>query len=303
MRHHQTRFIIGFLAIPIAMYLVLVISPFGQAFYYSLTDWTGVSPEFTFVGLENFRTLAHDELFRTALSHNLLLLVFLPLFTLSLALFFAFLLNVGGRSNSAGVQGVRGNGFYKLAFFLPQVLSVPVIAVIWSVLMSSESSGLLNSVAGLFGLGPYGFLGDPNLALLCVLWVLVWGGVGFYLVLFNAAMSSIPRDIFEAAIIDGAGRLSTFFRVTLPLLWDTIQTSWVFLAILALDAYALVAVMTAGPGGPDNSTQVIALQIADYGFQYGRAYYASAMGVVLFFLTLLISAVLLRATRRERIEY
>ncbi len=303
MRHHQTRFIIGFLAIPIAMYLVLVISPFGQAFYYSLTDWTGVAPEYTFVGLENFRTLAHDELFRTALSHNLLLLVFLPLFTLSLALFFAFLLNVGGRSNSAGVQGVRGNGFYKLAFFLPQVLSVPVIAVIWSVLMSSESSGLLNSVAGLFGLGPYGFLGDPNLALLCVLWVLVWGGVGFYLVLFNAAMSSIPRDIFEAAIIDGAGRLSTFFRVTLPLLWDTIQTSWVFLAILALDAYALVAVMTAGPGGPDNSTQVIALQIADYGFQYGRAYYASAMGVVLFFLTLLISAVLLRATRRERIEY
>ena len=303
MRHHQTRFIVGFLAIPIAMYLVLVISPFGQAFYYSLTDWTGVAPEYTFVGLENFRTLASDELFRTALSHNLLLLVFLPLFTLSLALFFAFLLNVGGRSNSAGVQGVRGNGFYKLAFFLPQVLSVPVIAVIWSVLMSSESSGLLNSVAGLFGLGPYGFLGDPNLALLCVLWVLVWGGVGFYLVLFNAAMSSIPKDIFEAAIIDGAGRVSTFFRVTLPLLWDTIQTSWVFLAILALDAYALVAVMTAGPGGPDNSTQVIALQIADYGFQYGRAYYASAMGVVLFFLTLLISAVLLRATRRERIEY
>jgi N-acetylglucosamine transport system permease protein len=296
MRHGQTRFIAGYLVIPLALYAVFVISPFGQAFYYSLTDWTGVAPEFEFVGLENFRTLANDALFRTALSHNVVLLVFLPLFTLTLALFFAFLLNVGGRSSSAGVQGVRGNGFYKLAFFLPQVLSVPVIAVIWSVIM-------LNAAAGLVGLGPYGFLGDPNLALACVLWVLVWGGVGFYLVLFNAAMSSIPRDIFEAAVIDGAGRVSTFFRVTLPLLWDTIQTAWVFLAILALDAYALIAVMTAGPGGPNNSTQVIALQIADYGFQYGRAYYASAMGVVLFFLTLLISAVLLRATRRERIEY
>jgi N-acetylglucosamine transport system permease protein len=303
MRHGQTRFIIGFLAIPIALYAIFVISPFGQAFYYSLTDWTGVSPKYKFVGLENFKTLAHDQLFRTAVSHNLLLLVFMPLFTLSLALLFAFLLNVGGRAGSAGVQGVYGGGFYKLAFFLPQVLSVPVIAVIWYVLMSSESSGLLNSVAGLVGLGPYGFLGDPNLALWCVLWVLVWGGVGFYLVLFNAAMSSIPRDIFEAAVIDGAGRVSTFFRVTLPLLWETIQTSWVFLAILALDAYALVAVMTAGPGGPDNATQIMALQIADYGFQYGRAYYASAMGVVLFFLTLVISAVLLRATRRERIEY
>ena len=116
-------------------------------------------------------------------------------------------------------------------------------------------------------------------------------------------MSGIPKDIFEAAIIDGAGRLSTFFRITLPLLWDTIQTAWVYLAILALDAYVLVAVMTAGPGGPDNSTQVMGLQIADNGFQYGRAGYASAMGVVLFFLTLIIAAVMLRATRRDRIEY
>jgi N-acetylglucosamine transport system permease protein len=122
-------------------------------------------------------------------------------------------------------------------------------------------------------------------------------------VLFNAAMSGIPKDIFEAAIIDGATRPATFFRITLPLLWDTIQTSWVYLAILALDAYALVAVMTAGPGGPNNSTQVMALQIADNGFQYGRAGYASAMGVVLFFLTLIIAAVMLRVTRRERIEY
>ncbi|MGH3362749.1 MAG: carbohydrate ABC transporter permease, partial [Nocardioides sp.] len=100
-----------------------------------------------------------------------------------------------------------------------------------------------------------------------------------------------------------AGRLSTFLRVTLPLLWDTVQTAWVYLAILALDVYALVAVMTAGPGGPDNSTQVISLQIAQNGFQFGRAGYASAMGVVLFFLTLLIAAFMLRVSRRDRIEF
>ena len=120
---------------------------------------------------------------------------------------------------------------------------------------------------------------------------------------FNAAMSSIPRDIYEAAVIDGAGRVATFFRVTIPLLWDTIQTSWVYLAILALDVYALVAVMTPGPGGPADATQVISLQIAQNGFQFGRAGYASAMGVVLFFFTLIIAAIMLRATRRQRIEY
>ena len=303
MRYGQGRFIAGFLAIPLVLYGIFVISPFVQAFYYSLTDWTGISPKFNFVGLENFQTLARDSLFRTAVWHNALLLVIIPVATITLSLFFAFLLNVGGRQNSAGVQGVRGNGFYKLAFFLPQVLSVPVIAVIWSQIMSSEASGLFNAMVGVVGAGPMGFLGDPKQALWSVMWVIVWGSVGFYLVLFNAAMSSIPKDIFEAALIDGASRVSTFFRVTLPLLWDTIQTSWVYLAIMALDAYALIAVMTAGPGGPDNATQVIALQIVDNGFQYGRAGYASAMGVVLFFVTLLIAAVLLRATRRERIEY
>lgn len=303
MRHGSYRFVASFLAIPLALYAIFVISPFAQAFYYSLTDWTGISPKFNFVGLENFKTLANDAVFRTALGNNVILLIGLPTATILLALFFAYLLNVGGRSNSAGVQGVRGNGFYKLAFFMPQVLSVPVIAVIWSVVLNSQDSGLANSLLGRIGLGPSGFLADPNLALYCVMWVLIWGSVGFYLVLFNAAMSGIPKDIFEAAIIDGATRLSTFFRITLPLLWDTIQTSWVYLAILALDAYALVAVMTAGPGGPDNSTQVMGLQIADNGFQYGRAGYASAMGVVLFFLTLIIAAVMLRATRRDRIEY
>jgi len=303
MRHGSYRFVASFLAIPLALYAIFVISPFAQAFYYSLTDWTGISPKFNFVGLDNFKTLAHDAVFRTALGHNVILLIGVPLLTIFLALVFAYLLNVGGRANAAGVQGVRGNGFYKLAFFLPQVLSVPVIAVIWSVVFTSTDTGLLNTVTKKLGLGTSEYLASPNLALYCVMWVLIWGSVGFYLVLFNAAMSGIPKDIFEAAIIDGATRLATFFRITLPLLWDTIQTSWVYLAILALDAYALVALMTAGPGGPDNSTQVMALQIADNGFQYGRAGYASAMGVVLFFLTLIIAAVMLRVTRRERIEY
>ncbi|WP_433166185.1 carbohydrate ABC transporter permease [Kribbella sp. CA-247076] len=303
MRHGSYRFVASFLAIPLALYAIFVISPFVQAFYYSLTDWTGISPDFKFVGFDNFRTLANDSVFRQALGHNLILLIGLPLITIFLALVFAYLLNVGGRANAAGVQGVRGNGFYKLAFFLPQVLSIPVIAVIWATVMTSTDNGLLNSVTKAIGLGTSEYLADPDIALYCVMWVMIWGSVGFYLVLFNAAMSGIPKDIFEAAIIDGAGRLATFFRITLPLLWDTIQTSWVYLAILALDAYALVAVMTAGPGGPDNSTTVMGLQIADYGFQYGRAGYASAMGVVLFFLTLIIAAVMLRATRRERIEY
>jgi N-acetylglucosamine transport system permease protein len=294
---------VSFLIVPLALYGVFVISPFIQAFHYSLTNWTGISPKFDYVGFTNFRNLMHDSLFLKAIRNNAILLVGIPAITVLLALIFAFLLNVGGSSGSAGVKGIRGNGFYKLAFFLPQVLSVPVIAVIWAVIMDPTRTGVANSALGWIGLGPSGWLADPNLALYCVLWVMVWGSVGFYLVLFNAAMSSIPRDIFEAALLDGAGRFRTFIGVTMPLLWDTIQTAWVYLAILALDVYALVAVMTAGPGGPNNATQVISLQIAQNGFQFGRAGYASAMGVVLFFFTLIIATIMLRITRRDRIEY
>jgi len=303
MRHGQYRFIVGFLIVPLALYGVFVISPFIQAFYYSMTNWTGVSPEFEFIGLRNFENLMDDSLFLKALRNNAVLLAVMPVAVILLALTFAFLLNVGRQGSGGGVKGVRGSGFYKLAFFMPQVLAVPVIAVIWAVIFDPTPTGLVNSVMRRLGFGSSGWLADPDLALYCVLWVLVWGSVGFYLVLFNAAMSAIPRDIFEAALLDGAGRVTTFFRVTIPLLWDTIQTAWVYLAILALDVYALVAVMTAGPGGPDNSTQVISLQIAQNGFQFGRAGYASAIGVILFFVTLIIAAIMLRATRRERIEY
>jgi N-acetylglucosamine transport system permease protein len=303
MKYGRYPFIVGFLAPGLLLYIVFVLSPFAQAFHYSLTDWTGISPEFEYVGLQNFERLLNDSIFLRALRNNAMVLVVVPAVTVFLALLFAFFLNVGGGATSAGVKGIRGSGFYKLVFFMPQVLAIPVIAVIWSVIFEPTSTGLANSALGAVGIGPLGFLSDPDLALWCVMWVLVWGSVGFYLVLFNAAISSVPREIFEAAVIDGASRSATFRRVTLPLLWDTVQTSWVYLAILALDIYALVAVMTAGPGGPDNATQVMSLQIAQNGFNFGRAGYASAMGVVLFFLTMVIAVFMLRISRRERIEY
>ncbi|MGH3346632.1 MAG: carbohydrate ABC transporter permease [Nocardioides sp.] len=303
MKHRRYPFVIGFLAPGVVLYVVFVLSPFAQAFHYSLTDWTGISPEFEYVGLANFERLLDDSLFLTALGNNAVVLLVVPAVTVFLALLFAFLLNIGGGASSAGVKGIRGAGFYKLVFFLPQVLSIPVIAVIWAVIMDPTPTGLLNSVVRAVGLDRLGWLADPSLALWCVIWVLVWGSVGFYLVLFNAAISSVPRELFEAALIDGAGRVSSFLRITLPLLWDTVQTAWVYLAILALDVYALVQVMTAGPGGPDNATQVMSLQIAQNGFQFGRAGYASAMGVVLFFLTMIVAVIMLRVSRRERIEF
>ena len=205
-----------------------MISPFVQAFHYSLTDWTGVSPEFDYRRAAELPTGSLDDsVFLQALRNNLVLLVVMPI---AVDRARAALRVPAQRRGSAGARracgACRGSGFYKLAFFLPQVLSVPVIAVIWAVIIdpTADRAGQLASSSSWAS-------GSSRLAVRsrtsrCGAWCGCWSGAasGFYLVLFNAAMSSIPRDIFEAALIDGAGRVATFVRVTVPLLWDTIQT-------------------------------------------------------------------------------
>src|SRR4029434_7608177 len=103
-----------FWVVPLVFYAFVLISPFIQAFYYSLTNWTGVSPQFDFVGLANFKALLQDSLFLRAVRNNAVLLVVMPLAVILLAMFYAFLLNVGGGGSGVGVRGVRGSGFYKL---------------------------------------------------------------------------------------------------------------------------------------------------------------------------------------------
>ncbi|MDH2430840.1 sugar ABC transporter permease [Sphaerisporangium sp. TRM90804] len=297
----RARFIAGFLAVPVLLYLVYVISPYAQAFYIAMTNWRGVNASPRFVGLENFQRLLGDEVFWTAVGHNGMLLVLLPVLTIAIALFFAFLLNAGGAGR--GVSGVFGSGFYRVVFFFPQVLAVAIVAVLFQQVFRPDKSGMLNAPLIALGLEPIGFLSNPNVAFWSILGVLVWQAVGFYVVLFSAGMASIPREMYEAAQIDGAGRGRLFRHVTLPLLWDTVQVGWIYLGIAALDVFAIVWVMTAEHGGPDHSTTVMAAEIYRNAFQYFRFSYASAMGVVLFFFTVAFAVLALRLSRRERVEF
>ncbi|MGC0328948.1 N-acetylglucosamine transport system permease protein [Streptomyces sp. SAI-170] len=309
MRKGQYRFVAGFLFVPVALYLVFVIWPYLQTIGYSLTDWKGQSQTFKFVGLDNYKELFQDDIFLGAVWHNILFLVFIPVITILLALFFAFMLNAGGRSRAGGVSGVAGSKFYKVVYFFPQVLSLAILAVLFGAVYRSDSGGMLNGLLMKVGLvdesSPVEWLNEPNMVLWMLLLVVVWHGVGFYLVLFSAAMQSIPRDIYEAALIDGAGRAQSFFRITLPLLWDSVQTAWVYLGIAAMDMFILVSTMTAGEfgGGPDHHSEVMATVMMRNFLIYGKSGYACAMGVVMLLLTLILSVVMLRATRRERIEF
>ncbi|RSM59595.1 ABC transporter permease [Actinoplanes sp. ATCC 53533] len=294
-------FIATFLVPPLLLYGVFVVSPYAQAFQISATDWGGLSPEYEFIGLDNFRRLFGDGTFWNALRHNALLLALLPVATILLGLFLASMISVGGRRDRAGVQGVRGAAVYRVVYFFPQVLSVAIVGVLWKE-MYAPNSGLINGALRAVGLDALArpWLGDPRFAFWCLALVLLWSNVGFYVVLFSAAMQSIPRDIYEAALLDGATRATTLFRVTVPLLWDTIQVAWVYLAILAIDGFAVAQIVT--DGGPGYSSDVVGLRLYKTAFTDSQFGYASAIGVALFFLTLSVAAMFLRVTRRDRVE-
>lgn len=299
-------FLLTFLVLPLALFAVLVISPYLQAFYLALTDWTGYSPTYSFVGLQNFRYLfgldgSPDRVFWAGLRNNLILLLVVPAATLALALFFATMLNLSGSTRSGAVRGITGSSFYRILFFVPQVISVAALGVMFSQVFQPQ--GLLNALLRQLGVAdPPSWLADPGTALLTVIIVMVWMNVGFYMVYFSAAMASIPRELLEAAAIDKAGKGRTFFSITLPLLRPAVVTAFIYLGIMALDAFAIVQIMTIGPGGPNETTTVMALSIYQSFKQQGEFGYATAQGVILFAVTIVLAALTLRFTRREQVE-
>ncbi|HWH01202.1 MAG TPA: sugar ABC transporter permease [Pilimelia sp.] len=328
MRRGRYPFIAGFLVLPLALYGFFVLSPYVQTVVYSFTDWSGFSPEFNFVGMANYADLLKDEVFLRAVGHNAVILTIYPLVTILLALFFAFMLNVGGRGNRAGIRGVAGSGLYKIIFFFPQVMSIAIVAILWGKVFQSNEGGLLNALGiklglvdpadpplwlgesdsvpvGPFKLGP--LILEAPVVLWCLIAIAVWVGVGFYLVLFSAGMQSIPKDIFEAALLDGSSRVQTFFRVTLPLLWEHLSVAWVYLGIAALDFYLLVIALTqgVGGGGPDNASHVMSSWMLYTSFQSSRIDkfgYGCAMAIAIAMFTLIFAIIQLRITRRDKIE-
>lgn len=304
LHHGKNWFVLAFLLVPVGLYALFMLSPYFQAIYISLTDWTGLTASQTFIGFDNYVRLMDDDQFLVALRNNGILLVVVPAVTVLLGLFFASMLNTGRRGRS-GVQGVRGSSVYKVVYFFPQVLSVAIIGVLFKyVFAPTEAGGIFNGLLGAVGLDAIAkpWLGDPNFAFWVVVLVMIWAFVGFYVVLFSAAMQSIPKEIYEAALLDGAGRYTTFRQVTLPLVWDTVQVGWVYLAIQAMDAFAFVHIMLGISGGPSRAGDVLGVALYRAAFNRYRFGYASAIGVVLLLLTLLVAVLFLRAARRERVE-
>jgi N-acetylglucosamine transport system permease protein len=303
MRYGKYRFIASFLALPLLLYIVFVVSPYLQALYISMTDWRGFSADRNFIGLANYVELLGDGRFWRAMWHNLLLLLVVPVVTLGIALFLATMTTVARRHGSAARGGVRGSRFYQVVFVFPHVVPLVIAGVLFGFFYNPEA-GLLNGLLRLVGFDwlTRAWLGDTTFALPAVMAVLIWSFVGFFYVVLSAAMKSLPTEVFEAAVLDGAGGIRMFVSVTIPMLTDSLKTSYIYLGILMLDCFALLQIMLPD-GGPDGSTEVVAQYLYRAAFTDGRFGYASAIGVALCLVTLALAIVVLRMGRRERVEF
>lgn len=298
MHHHKYRLIIPFLLPALILYGLFVLWPYGQAVYLSFTSWRGVSPNKPWVGLDNYERLFSDDRFLEALSRNAQLLIVLPLVTIAIGLTFAALF-------TQGKQAIKGASFYRIVFFFPQVISAVIVGILWSYIYN-PNIGLLNGALGAIGLDSLErtWLGDPNLVLWSIVAVAIWSSVGFYMVIYLAAMQSIPSSFYEAAVLDGASRWTSFRDITFPLIWETVRTTMIYLGIAALDFFVLIQVMTGGGSTLSaRRAEVAALYLYNEAFGKSRWGYASAIGVVLLLLTLLLSVGLMRLTRRETYQY
>ncbi|QND82525.1 Glycerol-3-phosphate ABC transporter permease protein [Chromobacterium vaccinii] len=217
------------------------------------------------VGLDNFRDLFGDELFLSALKNSALYLLVVPIIQL-LAMLLAVLVN----NNLPGIK------LFRAAYYLPVVTSVSVIGIIWNFMYTED--GVLNAALRWLHLinDPVGWLSDDHIALFAVMFITVWRGIGWYMVLYLAGLQAIPADVYEAAQLDGAGRWQRFWRITVPLLAPTILLCSVMSVLAAVKAFEEVQILT--KGGPMQSTYTALFYAYEFGIKslnFGRALAAS----------------------------
>jgi len=273
-----------------ALFVVFTLLPVVQAFVLSLQSARIVGGEF--IGLQNFVTLAEDPVFRQALGNTILYSLVVVAAQLTLALVVASLIQPLGRGSQT---------FYRALFYLPLVNSAILVAMVWRWIFNANPYGLANTVVALFGLEPLKWISSSDQALAAIILSAVLTIPGGGVVLYSAAMGSLPKELYEAAEVEGAGALVKWWYITVPLLKPTTLYLLVIYTILAFQVFERVYVMTNG-GGPNNATMTIVQLIYSTAFQFGRYGLASAMAVVLFIMAVAVAVVQFRSLRSD-VEY
>jgi N-acetylglucosamine transport system permease protein len=284
----KETFLVLCIAPAVLLYTIFMILPTLNVFRMSLFERGAYSPNETFVGLSNFTTLFRDAKFIASMQNTILLIVVVTICTFFFALMFAAILTR---------EKIRGQNFFRIVFYIPNILSVVVIAGIFSAVYKPEN-GMLNSILSMISGETVQILWkDQPMVIVSIIIAMVWQAIGYYMVMYMAAMSAVPESIYESSELDGLGRLRQFFQMTLPLIWGNIRTTLTFFIISTINmAFLFVKAMVA-KGMADVALSFMYNQ-KDAGL-YG---YSMAAGVVIFLFSFLLSAAVNRVTRRDVLE-
>lgn len=247
---------------------VFLVIPSIMAVYYAFTDYYLLTPDMRkFVGFDNFIKLFKDPIFLKSLSNTLKFVVLVIPLQIGAALGLALLLNKKRKANT----------FFKVAYFSPVVMSLVVISVLWLYLLN-PNEGMINNVLTHVGLPPQPFLTSPDQAIFTIVFVSVWQGAGFQMLIFLAGLQNIPGDVYEAAQLDGMNKWQRFIYITLPLLKPT--SIFIFITTLISAFKLLVQPMVMTQGGPVNSTMTVVYYIYQTGFTDRMVGYASSIALL-----------------------
>lgn len=300
----ERRLIVWFMTPAVLIYGVFFVYPAIQGMLDSLFVWQGLNTNKTFVGLDNFARLWReftdpDDFYglRLYALHNAFILVF-GILSVFIGLFVAYLIN----------EKPFGYRMYRITFFFPNVLALPAIAMLWGLVLN-PSFGLLNTLLEGIGLGQFALpwlslqYEAPlvRLGLYVVGFIGVWGGIGWFMLVFLAAMQNVPKDYTEAAIIDGASRFRIFFSVTLPMIWETFRTVLIYTVIGSLGGFAIIYALFGGK--PQKHADMI---LNYYYFQAFTEYnwgYAASIAAVMFVITISLTGLTYALTRRDSVAY
>ena len=290
MRRSKDRSI--FIALCVApatiLFFIFMVLPTFNVFRMSLFERGAYSPTETFVGLNNFKVLFQDAKFISSMQNTILLIVTVTLMTFFFAILFAAILTR---------EKIKGQNFFRVIFYIPNILSVVVIAGIFSAIYKPEN-GMLNSILSfLSGHEVMILWKDQQMVIISIIIAMVWQAIGYYMVMYMASMSAVPVDLYESASLDGAGRMAQFFQITLPLIWTNIRTTLTFFIISTINmAFLFVKAM-------------VAKGMADVGLSFmynqkdaGLYGYAMSAGVVIFLFSFLLSAMVNKVTKRDILE-
>ena len=264
--------------LPAALVLVVFFFiPFFQTILLSFQDYSTNIYHATFTGLQNYIDILHNPIFYKVMWNTVLYLVVAVPILAIVPLFLAILIN----------QKIRGITLYKILIYLPVIVSIVVAAIAFKWLYAEQ--GILNYILNVLHINSIGWLTDPKYAIYSVIIVTIWKGIGYYMMIYLAALMSVPKELYEACDIDGAGFLRKHLTVTIPHIMPTIALVTTISSISAMKIFAEIYVMT--KGGPLNSTKTIVYYIYEKAFENLDLGYASAMAVILLVIVMIFSLI------------